>query len=57
LAVGWEDSEFSSEGFILKLMLAGETIDSFLLDGTDLKKISFLVSSESKLIGENLSSL
>ena len=33
LAVSWEDSEFIPEGLILKLMLAGETFNSFLLDG------------------------
>ena len=33
LYVGWEDSEFIHEGFILKLLLAGETLNSFLLDG------------------------
>ena len=33
LAVGWEDSEFIPERFILKLLLAGETFNSFLMDG------------------------
>ena len=32
-AVGWEYSEFIPEGFILKLILAGMTFNSFLLDG------------------------
>ena len=32
LAVGWENSEFFPKGFILKLLLAGETFKSFLLD-------------------------
>ena len=32
LAVGLEDTEFFPEGFILKLLLAGERFNSFLLD-------------------------
>ena len=43
LTVGWENSELIPEGFILKVLLAGETFNFFLLD-------------EPKLIGENLSS-
>ena len=33
LAVGWEDSEFFPEGLILKLLLPGDSFNSFLLDG------------------------
>ena len=33
LAVSWEDSEFIPEGSFLKMILAGETFISFLLDG------------------------
>ena len=33
LAVGWEDNELFPEGLIFKLLLAGETLNSFLLDG------------------------
>ena len=56
--VGWEDSEFTSEGFILKLMWAGETFNSFLLDEIETHYLSLsCFFSESKLIGKNLSSL
>ena len=58
LAVSREDGEFIPEGLILKVMLAGETFNSSLLDGFSKHfSISFLVFSESKLISENLSSL
>ena len=57
LADGWEDSEFIPEGFILKLLLAGETFNSFLLDGISKKNLLLLFFSESKLIGKHLSSL
>ena len=54
LAVGWEDSEFIPEGFILKLLLAGETFNSFLLDGISKHFfLLFFVFSEPQLIGEN----
>ena len=43
LAVGWEDSEFFPEGVILKLLLAGETLNPFLLDEIIKKKKSFLL--------------
>ena len=33
LTVSSEDSEFIPEGFVLKLILAGDTFNSFLLDG------------------------
>ena len=57
LTVGWEDSEFIPEGFIFKLLLAGETFNFFRLDGISKHFFSFfLVFSEPKLIGENLSS-
>ena len=39
LAVGWEDSDFIPEGLILKLLLAGETFNFFLLEGFS-KKLS-----------------
>ena len=49
VAVGW--------GFILKLLLAGEKFNSFLLDGISKHFfLSFLVFYEPKLIGENVSS-
>ena len=54
LAVSSEDSELIPEGLILKLILAGETFNSFLLDGISKHVfISFLVFSESKFIGKN----
>ena len=36
-AVGWEDNELFPEGLILKLLLAGETLNSFLPDGIEKK--------------------
>ena len=33
LLFGWEDSELFPEGLIFKLLLAGETLNSFPLDG------------------------
>ena len=34
MAFGWEVSELFPEGLILKLLLAGKTLNSFLIDGT-----------------------
>ena len=42
LTVGWEDSEFFPESFSLKLLLAGDTFNSFLLDR--ISKLFFFLS-------------
>ena len=42
LAVGWEDREFFPEGFSLKLLLAGDTFNSLLLDGISKHLLFFL---------------
>ena len=42
-AVGWEDSELFPEGLILKLLIDGETLKSFRLDGIKKNKNKKLV--------------